>query len=78
LIPGTTRFYEEKWVWNWVLSATSGLEGENTAIGIHCTDHVVLFIPQKLSLTSVTSGGSWVGIVRSLTKAMEWVEICNS
>jgi hypothetical protein len=28
--------------------------------------------PQKLALTSPTSGGRWVGIVRSRTKAIEF------
>jgi hypothetical protein len=32
-----------------------------------------MFYPQKLALTSPTSGGSSVGIVRSLTKATELV-----
>jgi hypothetical protein len=40
------------------------------AVGIRCADHVTLFYPQKLALTSLTGGGRSVGIVRSRTKAM--------
>jgi hypothetical protein len=38
-----------------------------TAVGIRCAD------PLKLALTSPTSGGRYVGIVRLRTKAMEFV-----
>ena len=40
-------------------------------MGIRCTDHVAPLYPQKLALTSPTSGGRSVGIVRSRTKATE-------
>jgi hypothetical protein len=36
-----------------------------------------LFYPQKLVLTSPTSGGLAVGIVRSRTKATELVSLCR-
>jgi hypothetical protein len=36
------------------------------AMGIRCADHVTLY-PQKLALTSPTSGGRSVGIVRFRT-----------
>jgi hypothetical protein len=49
------------------------LETENTDMGIHCADHATLSIDKKLALTSPTSGGHSVGIVRSRTKAMEFV-----
>jgi hypothetical protein len=49
----------------------SGLESENTAVGIRHADHVVSLYPQMLTLTSSTSGGCSVGIVRSYTKATE-------
>jgi hypothetical protein len=46
-------------------SSDPGLEIEITAPGIRCADYVTLLYPQKLALTSPTSGGHWVGIVRS-------------
>jgi hypothetical protein len=42
------------------------------AVGIRCADHVTPLYLQKLALTSPTSGGRSVGIVRSRTKAMEF------
>jgi hypothetical protein len=44
---------------------------EITAVGIRRADHVTPFYPQKLALTSPTSGGCSVGIVRWRTKAAE-------
>jgi hypothetical protein len=43
----------------------SGLEIENTDVGIRHADHVAPFMSKKLALTSSTSGGRSVGIVRS-------------
>jgi hypothetical protein len=43
---------------------------ENTAVGIRHADHVAPY-PQKLTITSPTSGGRSVGIVRSRTQTME-------
>jgi hypothetical protein len=40
--------------------------------GIRCADHATPSIGKKVALTS-TSGGRSVGIVRSRTKAMEFV-----
>ena len=47
-------------------------------MGTRCADHVTPLYPQKLALTSPTSGGRSVGIVRSRTKATEFslVFIC--
>jgi hypothetical protein len=45
---------------------------ENTAVGIRQADHVAPFYPQKLAITSPTSGGRSVGIVRSRTQTMEF------
>jgi hypothetical protein len=45
---------------------------ENTALGISHTDHVALSNPQKLALTSLTSGSRSVGIVRSWTQATQF------
>jgi hypothetical protein len=44
----------------------------NTAVGIRRADHATPFYPQKLALTSPTSSGRSVGIVRSWTKATEF------
>jgi len=43
-----------------------------TAVGTRCSDHVTPLYPQKLALTSPTSGGRSVGIVRVRTKATEF------
>jgi hypothetical protein len=45
---------------------------ENTAVGIRHVDHMAFSNPQKLALTSPTSGGLSVGIVRSRTQAREF------
>ena len=42
-----------------------------TAVGTRCADHVTPLFPQKLALTSPTSGGRSVDIVRVRTKATE-------
>jgi hypothetical protein len=41
--------------------------------GIRRTDHATSLYPQELALTSPTSGGRSIGIVRSGTKTMEFV-----
>jgi hypothetical protein len=46
---------------------------KNTTVGICHTDHVAPSIHKKLALTSLTSGGRLVGIVRSWTQPMEFV-----
>jgi hypothetical protein len=46
---------------------------EITAVKICHADHVAPSNPQNLGLTSPTSGGPSVGIVRSRTQAMECV-----
>jgi hypothetical protein len=53
-------------------SSGFSLKNKNTAVGIRHTDHVALY-PQKLALTSPTSGGRSVTIVQSLTQATEFV-----
>jgi hypothetical protein len=45
----------------------AGLESENTTVGIRHADHVAP-IRKTLALTSPTSGGRSVGIVRSRTQ----------
>jgi hypothetical protein len=39
---------------------------------LHCADYATPLYPQKLALTSPTSGGRLVGIVRLRTKATEF------
>jgi hypothetical protein len=46
---------------------------ENTAVEIRHADHVATSILKKLELTSPTSGGSSVGIVRARTQATEFL-----
>jgi hypothetical protein len=43
---------------------------ENSAVGIRRADYATPLYPQKLALTSPTSGGRSVGMVRSRTKTM--------
>jgi hypothetical protein len=45
---------------------------ENTAVRIHHADHVAPSIRKKLAITSPTSGGRSVGVVRSRTQTMEF------
>jgi hypothetical protein len=45
------------------------------AVGICHAEHVTLSIRKKLVLTSPTSGGRSVGIVRLRTEAMEFFNI---
>jgi hypothetical protein len=52
------------------LSLVSTTE-ENMAVGIFLSDHVAPSIRKKLTITSPTSGGRSVGIVRSRTQTME-------
>jgi hypothetical protein len=47
-------------------------KSENTAVEIRHAGHLTPLYPQKLALTSPTSGGLSVGIVRSRTKATEF------
>jgi hypothetical protein len=53
-------------------SSGSGLETENTAVGIRHADHVPPSIRKKLELNSLTSGGRSVGIVGLRTEATEF------
>jgi hypothetical protein len=46
---------------------------ENTAVGIRHANHVAPSIRKKLAITSLTSGGRSVGVVRSRTQTMEFV-----
>jgi hypothetical protein len=50
-------------------------KAENTAVGILHSDHVAPSIRKELTLTSLTSGGRSVGIVRSRAQATEFVVV---
>jgi hypothetical protein len=50
-------------------SSGSGLETREHDVGIRYADNATPSIRKKLALTSLTSGGRSVGIVRSETKA---------
>jgi hypothetical protein len=50
----------------------SGLENREYGMGIRCADPGTPSIRKKLALTSLTSGGRSVGIVRLRTKATEF------
>jgi hypothetical protein len=47
-------------------------KAENMSMEIHCADHATPLYPQKLSLTSPTSGSRLVSIVCSWTKATKF------
>ena len=70
----STQPREVNWGATWIKkSSGSGPEKQRlTAVGIRCADHVTPLYLQKLALTSPTSGGRSVGIVRSRTKATEF------
>jgi hypothetical protein len=53
-------------------SSGSGLESREYGLGIRRADYVAPLYPQKLALTSSTSGGRSVSIVRSRTQATEF------
>jgi hypothetical protein len=59
-----------------IRSSCSGLENREYGRGISNADHVASS-PQKLVLTSLTSGGRSVGIIRSWTQTTEFVCFVN-
>jgi hypothetical protein len=69
LVSTTEELLERK-------NSGSGLETEITVIGVNHTDYMTPLYLQKLPVTSPTSGGRLVGIVRSWTQAMEFVCFC--
>jgi hypothetical protein len=84
-IPGTTRKKRAVGLERGPLSLVSTIEElldrkvaalvqktENTAVWIRHADHEGNRYPQKLAITSPTSGGLSVGIVRSLTQTLEF------
>jgi hypothetical protein len=48
-----------------------------STVCIRRTDYATPFYPQKLVLTSPTSGGRLVGIVRLRTKATEYIALSD-
>jgi hypothetical protein len=48
-------------------------KSEHMAVGIRRADYAIPLYPPKLALTSPTSGGRSIGIVRSRTQATEFV-----
>jgi hypothetical protein len=90
LIPGTTRISDKYWVWNGVHSVTSTIEEllerkssgtglENLmAMGSHRANHATPLYPQRWALTTPTSGGRLISMVRSRTKAKELRGIYSS
>jgi hypothetical protein len=48
------------------------IKTESTAVGIRRADYATPLYPQKLALTTPTSGGRSIGIVLSRTKATEF------
>jgi hypothetical protein len=48
-------------------------KAENTALGIRHADHMAPSISTKLALSSLTSGGRSVGIVRSRTQTTKYL-----
>jgi hypothetical protein len=53
-------------------SSGSGLETENTAMGVRCADHATPSVRKRLALTWPTIGGRSIRTVRSRTKAIEY------
>jgi hypothetical protein len=51
---------------------------ENTVLGIRHADHVAPSIRKKLAITSPTSGGRSIGIVRSRAQTMEFKFIISN
>jgi hypothetical protein len=57
---------------DWRSSGSGSRKHRLTAVGIHYADHKDTLYPRKLALTSPTSCGRLVGIVRLRTKATEF------
>jgi hypothetical protein len=71
LVSTTEELLERK-------SSGSALENRDTTVGTRHADHIASSIGKKLVLTSPTSGGRPIGIVRSRTQATEFVFIVLS
>jgi hypothetical protein len=75
---GSTKPREYNWGATWKNSSGSGLENRDHGRGdpLHWSCNTLY--PQKLALTSPTSGGRSVSIVPSRTKAVEFFTIEQS
>jgi hypothetical protein len=68
----------------WKSSGFGSRKQRLIAVGIRCADHATLY-PRKLALTSPTSGGRSIGIVRLRTKStafslvffLGWINIAH-
>jgi hypothetical protein len=67
---GSTQPREYNWGATWRNSSGSGLESHNTAVGVRHADYVAPSSSKNVALTSLTSGGRSVGIVRLRTEVM--------
>jgi hypothetical protein len=74
-VPGSIPSTTKKSSGSGTGSATPVWKGENTAVGIRHADHVSPSIRNKLTLTSLSSGGRSVGIVRLRTEAIGFVYV---
>jgi hypothetical protein len=68
---GSTQPREDNWGATWKESRDWSRKPKLTAVGIRCATPRNTLYPLKLALTSTTSGGRSVGIVRWRTKASE-------
>jgi hypothetical protein len=55
----------------WKISGSGSRKHRLTAVGIRCTDHVTP-LSANLTLTSPTSGGRSIGLIRLRTKVTEF------
>jgi hypothetical protein len=66
----STQPREDNWGASWMEKSR---KSRLTAVGIRCANHATPLYPQTLALTSPTSGGRSVDIVRLRTKATEFL-----
>jgi hypothetical protein len=73
---GSTHPREYNWGATWKKCSGSGLG--NLDVGIRRAEHMTLFSPQKLALTSLTSAVHSACIVRSRTKTTNLLVIIST
>jgi hypothetical protein len=59
-------------LFEWKCSGSGSRKSRLIAVGMRCIDHATLSNSQKLALTSLTSGGRSISIVRLRTEATEF------